>query len=76
MAAMSRTRTNTNCAVCRLPFPVAAVVKLFLEQEQSLPHPAPPLMDSQKEAGKVFIKACERVDEDAGEEEMLQIIVK
>jgi len=72
---MSRTRQTTNCASCRRPFPVAAAVKLFVEYEESLLKSAPPLTVLQNETGNAFIEACERVRENAGEEETLQTIV-
>lgn len=73
---MSRTRKTTNCAFCRRPFSITAVVKLFVEREETRPAPAPPLTNSQKEAGKTFVEACAHVGDEADEEETLQMVVR
>ncbi|KAF8585432.1 hypothetical protein K439DRAFT_1632699 [Ramaria rubella] len=73
---MSQTREKTNCALCRLPFPVATAVKLFIEYEETQQLHTPTLLESQKEAQRQLVALCKDVGEDAEEEKVLQTIVR
>ncbi|KAF8507303.1 hypothetical protein BU17DRAFT_100652 [Hysterangium stoloniferum] len=72
---MARTRERSNCAMCRYPFQIAAVIKLFLEYEEPSRGSTSTLLASQKETINAFITASETVDEECEAEQVLKTVV-
>ncbi|KIJ55101.1 hypothetical protein M422DRAFT_41170 [Sphaerobolus stellatus SS14] len=72
---LSKTRQDTNCAVCRFSFPITNVIKLYFD-EAPVSREVTPLRDDQKLKLKETVASCNKMHKDVSQTEVEQTLMR